>query len=463
MTKDEDVEISFDFSKTIKTLVKHKTAISLLILFGIFYLSLFVRLATVDEPYLLAADPHYWYRMTLNLVEGDAGIDYLRHYPEPYGFNHGFLPYSAAYSFKLANALTGIEFYRFLFWFPAIIAALSVFPAFLIGKELYSNKAGLFTAFFIGLTPSFLSRSLAGFFDTDCMNILLSLVVISLFLAAYNRVDVNNIRKKSPIILSILSGISLAAFALNWSGGFAYVPWIFFGLFGCHWFYTIIVAKGNNITEKLKHSWLFFRGHLLVYVLLFVTFFCFTFPFVGTAPVDSIVAVTSFFQTAKAEGGIFPNVWISISEEMSASLESIIGRVTPPIFFLSFFGLSMLLVLFLRNVISYNNYEDSYGTAFVGFLIFFLSFFLISSSNIYPVIAFLFSVSGILFGLVIKNKKFYVETFLIMFIWIAPTFYGSFWAVRFTSMLALPMSICAGIALGILFDTCINAVKKYGK
>ncbi|RLI99404.1 MAG: hypothetical protein DRP06_03500, partial [Candidatus Aenigmatarchaeota archaeon] len=154
MAKDENVEISFDFSKTFKILIKHKTAISLLILIGIFYLSLFVRLATVDEPYLLAADPHYWYRMTKNIVEGDAGIDYLRTYPEPHSFVHSFLPYSAAYSYKLANALTGIEFYRFLFWFPAIIAALSVFPAFFIGKELYSNKAGLFTAFFIGLTPS---------------------------------------------------------------------------------------------------------------------------------------------------------------------------------------------------------------------------------------------------------------------------------------------------------------------
>jgi len=463
MAKDEDVEISFDFSKVVKTMVKHKTAISLLILIGIFYLSLSVRLATVDEPYLLAADPHYWYRMTKNLVEGDAGIDYLRTYPEPHGFNHGFLPYFAAYSFKLANALTGIEFYRFLFWFPAIIAALSVFPAFLIGKELYSNKAGLFTAFFIGLTPSFISRSLAGFFDTDCMNILLSLVIISLFLAAYNRVDVNNIRKKSPIILSLLSGIFLAAFALNWSGGFAYVPWLFIGLFGFHWFYRILIAKGDNITEKLKHSWFFFRGHLLVYVILFATFFCFTFPFQGLGPVNSIIAVTSFFQTAKAEGGIFPNVWISISEEMSASLESIIGRVTPPIFFLSFFGLSILFMLFLRNVISYDKYENSYGTAFVGFLIFFLSFFLISLSTIYPLIAFLFSVSGILFGLVIKNKKFYPETFFFLFVWIVPTLYGSFWAVRFTQMLALPMSICAGIALGILFDVCINAVKKYGK
>jgi asparagine N-glycosylation enzyme membrane subunit Stt3 len=48
-----------------------------------------------------------------------------------------------------------------------------------------------------------------------------------------------------------------------------------------------------------------------------------------------------------------------------------------------------------------------------------------------------------------------------MFIWIAPTLYGSFWAVRFTQMLALPMAICAGIAFGVLFELTIKMIKKY--
>jgi len=409
----EEKEISLDLSKILQTLNKHRTAISLLILLGIFYLSFSIRLTTVNQPYLLAADPHFWYRMTKYIAEDNIPeYDSLRLHPEYGKFNPGFFPYAAAYSYKLVHFFTGIDFYRFLFWFPAFVAALSVFPAFWIGKELYSNKAGLFAAFFIGLTPSFLSRSMAGFFDTDCMVILFSLLTVALFLSAYNRVDANNLKKKSPIILSILAGLSLSVFFFTWGGGAAYIPWIFIGLFFFHYLYRIVIAKGNNFKEKLKHSYLFFRGHLLVYILLFVSFLCFTFPFQGLKPINSIIGVATFFQTGKAEGGIFPNVWVSISEEMSASLTEVVMRVGTPIFIFGIIGLSILFLFFIFN-----------------------------------------------FG----KKSIYPETFFFMFIWIAPTLYGSLWAIRFSQMLAIPMSICAGIALGVLFDLSIKMIKKYHK
>lgn len=415
--EDKEIEISLDFSKILNKelfnkVSKHKTAISLLLLLGIFYLSLFVRLATVDEPYLLAADPHTWYRRTSFIVEGDIPEkDPLRHWPEPKELNPGFFPQIAAYSFFLANALTGIEFYRFLFWFPAIVTALAVIPAFWIGRELYSNKAGLFAAFFIGMTPSILSRTMAGFFDTDCTNILLSLLTVALFLSAYNRIDTDNLRRPLPIVLSVLGGISLAAFALSW-GGFAYIPWVLMGLFVFHWGYRILIAKGDTLKGKLRHSYSFFRGHLLVYIVLFAVFFLFTFPFQGFGPTEKIVGVTTFFQEAKAEGGIFPNVWVSISEEMGADLGQAMSRVGVPIFLFGFIGLAFLGYLFYKN-----------------------------------------------FG----RKSIYPETFFFMMIWILPTLYGSIWAVRFAMLLSIPLSICAGIGLGILFDYCINMVKKYGK
>ncbi len=406
----EEKEISLDFSKLFWTLSKHKTAISLLLLLGVFYLSLFVRLATVDQPYLLAADPHYWYRQTQFIVDGDMPEkDPLRLWPEKKSISQSFFPYSAAYSFSIANALTGIKFYRFLFWFPAIVTALSVIPAFWIGRELYSNKAGLFTAFFIGMTPSILSRTMAGFFDTDCINILLSLLIVALFLSAYNRIDINNLKKPLPIILSILGGISLAAFALTWSG-FAYIPWLLIGLFVFHGGYNILIAKGDNFKEKLKHSYYFFKGHLIVYIVLFLTFFIFTFSLQGLGPTESIIGVTNFFQEAKAEGGISPNVWVSISEEMGASLNQILSRVGISIFIFGLLGLAFLGYLFYKN-----------------------------------------------FG----RKSIYPETFFFMLIWILPTLYGSIWAVRFAMLLAIPLSICAGIAIGILFDIFIRMVRKY--
>jgi dolichyl-diphosphooligosaccharide--protein glycosyltransferase len=407
MAKDE-IEISFDLSKITK-LTKNKTIISLLILLFIFYLSLSVRLITVDQPYLLASDPHFWYRMTKFIVENNIPeYDPLRLWPTPPKFNPGLFPYLAAYSYHITKFFVNIDLYRFLFWFSAIVAALLVFPAFWIGRELHSNKAGLFAAFFIGLSPSILSRTMAGFFDTDCTNILFSLLTVALFLSAYNRVDETNFRKPVPIILSILCGLSLAVFALTWTG-FAYIPWLFIGLLFFHFAYKIIIAEGDNFSKKLKNGFIFFKSHLIVYIILFLTFLVFTYPAEGFGPINSIIKLTTFFQTAKAEGGIFPNVWVSISEEMSASFREVIARVGTYNFYLGIFGLIALFFLFLKNF---------------------------------------------------RKKSIYPETFIFMVLWTLPTLYGSIWAVRFAMLLSIPISICAGIALGILFNFFIDFFKK---
>ncbi|MGC9310578.1 MAG: STT3 domain-containing protein, partial [Candidatus Aenigmatarchaeota archaeon] len=405
---------------------KHNLAVSLLVVVLIFFLGLQVRMATVneeatygsgltsamefigltvsdtDEKYLLAADPHFWYVQTERVLDGIEGretpeYDYLRLHPEYQPYEPHLFARIAAYSYKIAHSITGIEFYRFLFWFPAIVAALSAFPAFWIGRELYSNLAGIFASFFIVFSPSFMSRSIGGFFDTDCAVIFCSVLVVAFFLAAYNRVDPKNWKKPSPIILSALAGASLALFAIIWSG-FAYMPWLFAGLFGLHWMYRVYIAEGKDIKEKLRHSWLFFRSHALVYVVMGIAFLILTLPSQGILPAKQVIDVTTFFQEAKAEGGIFPNVWISISEEMSASSGEVIARAGHLAFGLGLIGLVLLLVMFLQN-----------------------------------------------FG----KKSIYPETFFLMIIWIIPTLYGSIWAFRFVQLLAIPLAICAGIALGM--------------
>ncbi|OYT43561.1 MAG: hypothetical protein B6U88_00660 [Candidatus Aenigmarchaeota archaeon ex4484_56] len=404
MTKER--EITLDISK----LKKYRVIFTFLILLFVFYASLSLRLETVDEKYLLASDPHFWYRMTKYIVDDNIPeYDMLRLSPDGSIYAPGLFPYIAAYSYGIANFLTGIEFYRFLFWFSAIVAALCVFPAFWIGKELHSDIAGLFIAFFIGITPSFLSRSMAGFFDTDCTNMLFTLLTIALFISAYNRAELINKKnlfiKSKPIILSIFASVSLSAFAFIWPG-FAYIPWLFVGLFIFHWLYIIFKSEGHTISVKIKKSLSFFKPHLLVYLTIFSVFLLVCYPFSGFGKTENIISVLSFFQKGKAEGGIFPNVWVSISEEMSASFTEIISRVGTGIFIFGIIGLILLGVLFLLNI------------------------------N--------------------KKKTIYPETFFFMLIWTIPTLYGALWAVRFSQQLVVPLSICAGIGFGILYDLCFK-------
>lgn len=394
---------------------RHRNAISLILslilVCIIFYGAFSVRMTTSQQKYLLGADdPYLWSRFTDNLVSGNIPqYDNLRLWPEPETFIHsiGFLPYIGAYTYQIYHAISGVDLYRFYFYFSPFYAALAVFPAFWIGRELHSNKAGIFTAFFMGFTPSFLFRSMGGYYDTDCVIMFTSMMVVALFLAAYNRVDTKNWKKPAPIILAALAGIFLTLFAMTWYG-FAYMPWLFAGLFGLHWLYIVFISEGKDYREKLKNSWLFFRSHLMVYATLFIFFFLSWYVVDSTThilgernPVAETLYVTRFFQTAKAEGGIFPNVWISISEEMSASFDEVVGRVHPVIFGFGVLGLIFLLVMFLQNF---------------------------------------------------KKPSIYPETFFFLTIWTLPMLYGSFWAVRFTQMLAVPLAICAGLAIGVLFD-----------
>ncbi|MBN2095185.1 MAG: hypothetical protein JW727_04000, partial [Candidatus Aenigmarchaeota archaeon] len=397
---------------------KISLAFSLLAVILIFWGAFSVRMATADEQYLLGADdPFYWSRLAQYIVDGNIPeYDQLRLHPEYEPLTFGLFPYFVAWSYNIVHAVNGVDFYRFLFWVSPFFAALAVFPAFWIGKELHSNKAGIFAAFFVGFTPSFLFRSMAGYLDTDCFVVFFSMLVVALFLAAYNRVDTKNWKKPAPIILAILAGVSMALFALVWSG-FSYMPWLFAGLFGFQWVYNVFLAEGSDIKNKVKNSMGFFKSHVLIYALMFLAFLAtyYPMPYVlsnlsAPDPIQQVIGVTSFFQTAKAEGGIFPNVWISISEEMSASFSEVVGRVHPVIFGFGLLGLIFLMFLFFQNL---------------------------------------------------GKKSIYPETFFFMFIWIAPTLYGSLWAVRFTQLLALPMAICAGLAVAIIFDA-IFRLENYG-
>jgi dolichyl-diphosphooligosaccharide--protein glycosyltransferase len=51
------------------------------------------------------------------------------------------------------------------------MSAASVLSAYLLGKELHSRRAALFAAFFTGLVPAYISRSVAGAFDNEAVAI----------------------------------------------------------------------------------------------------------------------------------------------------------------------------------------------------------------------------------------------------------------------------------------------------
>ena len=70
-------------------------------------------------------------------------------------------------------------------WYPAVLAALTIFPVYFIGKGLDNRSAGLLSAALIAILPGqFLTRSLLGFTDHHAMETLFSTIAMLFLILA---------------------------------------------------------------------------------------------------------------------------------------------------------------------------------------------------------------------------------------------------------------------------------------
>jgi asparagine N-glycosylation enzyme membrane subunit Stt3 len=196
-----------------------------LILLFIIFLSVYVRLSTINSPTVLDYDPFWFYRYAEAILKNNFKMpkwDILSFYPpgrptEPF---QGW-PYTIAIFYKILNFFSGMDFTRAAILSPLIMVALIPIPAFFLGKILTGNNiAGLTTAIFATLTPAFIGVSMAGYCDSDAPVVFYSfLSVLSVILAL----------KKKSIPFYALAALANLLFVFNWGGG--WVTLILFSAF----------------------------------------------------------------------------------------------------------------------------------------------------------------------------------------------------------------------------------------
>jgi asparagine N-glycosylation enzyme membrane subunit Stt3 len=202
--------------------------IYMLLLFVIILLSVYVRLGTINSPTVLDYDPFWFYRYAEDIIKNGFQIpkwDILSFYPpgrptEPF---QGW-PYTIAVFYKILNSLfSGMTLTKVAILSPVIMVALIPIPAYFLGKILTGNKiAGLTTATFATLTPSFIGVSMAGYCDSDVPVVFYTFVSVLLIIFAL---------KKKSIFTYILAILANVFFVFNWGGGwltlilfFAFIP-----------------------------------------------------------------------------------------------------------------------------------------------------------------------------------------------------------------------------------------------
>jgi len=148
-------------------------------------------------------------------------------------------------------------------FYPVVIGSLVVFLVYLIGKKIWSNTIGIFSAFLIAIMPSFLFRGLLGATDHHQAEVFFStLTILFLVYLIVGRKGDNlkkTIKDKKFWLFTILSGISLGLYFLTWPGALLFLFIIFcFVIF----YYLIKYILGQS------EDWILLSGSVIFFIAL---------------------------------------------------------------------------------------------------------------------------------------------------------------------------------------------------
>ncbi len=408
------------------------------------------------QTYLLGIDPYYYYRQTRNLLEfGTVGtevrdgkpFDSYKPAPEGSFVDSNLHPYFSVAVYGVMRIFSDISLMGAFFYVGALVAALSVIPAFFIGRKVGGNVGGFFSALFISINLFFVSRTAGESSDTDAYVVLLPLLVSWVFLEA---LDAKSLRNK--ILFGILAGALVGLYAFAWSG------WWFI-------FYFILAALLVAIVHSVvSDSWkkgsftydpVLLKSRLSLFVAIVLSSGLFVALFRDVATFTAVLRRPFQFLELKAVATtkIWPNVLTTVAELNPASFDYVINNLGGEfLLVLAIVGITLTLVrkefrwnefftlLFLGLGLALGFLYWSGAAPFTILLLLALLSLAISGTLIY----FTSSLSGII-------SKMDLTYFFLFGIWLGAALWSTKSGVRFTLIIVPALALGAGFFCGILY------------
>ena len=252
-SKKERIIEAFKKLNAIRPKVSFETALTIAALILITFIAFTVRMLPLRWGAELSEfDPYFQYRFTEYIVKNGpiAWVnwrDYQRWYP--WGYDVGKrafpgLPMTSAFSYIIVSALSiPISLKDFCVFFPVIAAVLTCIVMYFLGKDFGGKTVGLLSAFFLALSPTYITRTSFGFFDDETVGLLGILLLFLFFLRSLDETKT----VKSTIGYGILSGLVLGYVCASW--GAALYPT---GLILAFTFVLLILRKA---TQRLLLSY----------------------------------------------------------------------------------------------------------------------------------------------------------------------------------------------------------------
>ncbi len=297
-----------------------------------------------QTPYLLEADPFYYYGLTENIlttghlgskVQGGKFLNDLMLAPLGHWVPLTLHPYIGIFIYKTIQFFyPSISLMHAVSFTPLLISGLSLIPFLLLLFLLNIRPTVAFTgSIFYLLSPIFLKRSLYGWYDNDPYNLFFPLTILCLFFYAFQHLKEN----KKMITFIILMSLAITLYAHFWQG------WMFL--------FCILSASiiGAFILQRifLKKFLLTFKETGLSLVIFLTTSFL---------TISIAFGVKDFF-ILFAEGwaalknfltpqlSVWPDIFISVGELHEASLGTIIELTGGFLFF------SFILLGVFKNIL----------------------------------------------------------------------------------------------------------------
>ena len=426
-------------------------------------------------PYFSEMDSYFNLRMTQDYMDhgyfGDtlvngSGWDMHSYYPSgrEVGIYQPMIAYVTSALYGIINIFHDMSLKEVAFWTGAFISSFAVIPVYIFTRRITNDYGAIAATLLVVLGPNYISHTFAGFFDTDMFNITLPLFFILFFVEA-----VKSDKLVHRIIFSVLSVISIALYALSWTGYIFYpavmilVMIVFFVL--CFYLNIDIIEPFKNYDNKF--NWLINQKELFSVALILVLGFIGLLLAVGVNGLLSNIAdlfgTIALQSTAK---DVWPNVLISVAEMQvpnllygglpGAFLANTNGIVNGVGGIVAFFGVLFVLYTFVQRLLRLRSVKIKGDTSKPH-----------KSKRKATSIRkeqnrFRVSLKDIgSFGStdeINRSKRLNVLYLSLFFVWILSSVAAVTQGTRFIQVLVVPMGICAGIFVGYAVDYVKNNI-----
>lgn len=427
------------------------------------------------QTYMLAIDPYYWVYFAKNILENGHTGDTLKDgrpwtYKQQAPIGGSVKPelhmYTDAYFYKFINLFTDADIWTTTFYIPVILAALGVIPAFFLARKRGGDLAGLVAAIFVAIHPAFLSRTAAGFADTDAYNVTLPLFIMWFFIEAFEAKDT-----KRSALLMLASSIMLGIFKFAWSGWWYIYDFVLATIFV---YLGFLVLRYFSVLRKDLKA--FFKKEevrsSLMKVGMFIAFSLFVLAFSGRGGLNTVfqglIDMPQHIIELKevATKDIWPNVFTTVAELNPSSIKQTIQNVGGKLVFLaSLVGILFSLSNFMKKDVPKKQRHEEVLFVSVS-TIFYM--FLVANPERFSNFIFL-----VLMGLPIAIRfimlamkpelKVDIKYATLLIIWFAGTIFGSTRGIRFVMLLVPAFSVAIGLFVGIFYDLAVKLSKKHLK